>query len=94
MEFLFSVVNTLATFTLQSYRSTLSGIGILLILIQLEINLITNFMSFIEFGVLIDDVVGELFGLYILVLGACETALGLSLLVSYYRLTSHLSLNL
>jgi len=94
MELLFSVVNTLATFTLQSYRSTLSGIGILLILIQLEINLITNFMSFIEFGVLIDDVVGELFGLYILVLGACETALGLSLLVSYYRLTSHLSLNL
>jgi NADH-quinone oxidoreductase subunit K len=94
MEFLFSVVNTLATFTLQSYRSTLSGIGILLILIQLEINLITNFMSFIEFGVLIDDIVGELFGLYILVLGACETALGLSLLVSYYRLTSHLSLNL
>jgi len=94
MELLFSTVNTIATFTLQSYRSTLSGIGILLILIQLEINLITNFMSFVEFGTAIDDVVGELFGLYILVLGACETALGLSLLVSYYRLTAHLAINL
>lgn len=94
MELLFSIVNTLATFTLQSYRSTISGIGILLILIQLEINLILNFMSFVEFSTVLDDLVGEIFGLYILVLGACETALGLSLLVSYYRLTAHLALNL
>jgi NADH:ubiquinone oxidoreductase subunit K len=94
MEILFSIINTLSIFTLQSYRSTFSGIGILLILIQLEINLITNFMAFVEVSTAFDDVVGELFSLMILVLGAVEAALGLSLLVGFYRLSSHLSINL
>lgn len=94
MDFLFTMIMTLSSSSYQQFQSTLSGIGILLLLIQLEINLITNFMSFLEASESLDDIFGSVFGFYILVLGACETAIGLSLLVSYYRLSSHLNLSL
>jgi NADH:ubiquinone oxidoreductase subunit K len=51
-------------------------------------------MAFVEISTAFDDIIGELFSLMILVLGAVEAALGLSLLVGFYRLSSHLSLNL
>jgi NADH:ubiquinone oxidoreductase subunit K len=73
-----------------SSRSSILTVGIILLLIQLEINLLTNFMAFIATSETFDDLVGEIFGLYILVIGACETAIGLSLLVSYYRIASNL----
>jgi len=94
MEILIASLSALSTLSFSTFKSTISSIGIVVILIQLEINLITNFMAFIDISNDIDDLIGELFGFYILVLGACETAIGLSLLVSYYKLASHLNINL
>jgi NADH-quinone oxidoreductase subunit K len=94
MDLLISSLLTISTFSTQTCRAALSGVGVIIIIIQLVINLITNFMNFSEISQNIDDIHGEIFALYILVLGACETALVLSLLVSYYRLTTHLTLSL
>lgn len=87
-------MGTFSTSTLNASRASITSVGIILLLIQLEINLLTNFMSFIDVSNSIDDIIGEIFGLYILVLGACETAIGLSLLVSYYRIASNLRIML
>jgi len=94
MEMLDFVLRAFSSSTLSPSRSSITSVGIILLLIQLEINLLTNFMAFIECSNLMDDIIGEIFGLYILVLGACETAIGLSLLVSYYRMASNLRIML
>jgi len=87
LDFIFGAFSTPG---IASSRSSILTVGIILLLIQLEINLLTNFMDFIATSEAFDDLVGEIFGLYILVIGACETAIGLSLLVSYYRIASNL----
>jgi NADH:ubiquinone oxidoreductase subunit K len=87
LDFIFGAFSTTG---ISSSRSSILTVGIILLLIQLEINLLTNFMDFIATSEAFDDLVGEIFGLYILVIGACETAIGLSLLVSYYRIASNL----
>lgn len=94
MELVDFALGALSTSSLSASRSSIASVGIILLLIQLEINLLTNFMAFVEASTSLDDIIGELFGLYILVLGACETAIGLSLLVSYYRISSNLRIML
>jgi NADH:ubiquinone oxidoreductase subunit K len=84
------ILGAFSTGGVASSRSSILTVGIILLLIQLEINLLSNFMAFIATSEDYDDLVGEIFGLYILVIGACETAIGLSLLVSYYRIASNL----
>jgi NADH:ubiquinone oxidoreductase subunit K len=84
------ILGAFSTGGVSSSRSSILTVGIILLLIQLEINLLSNFMAFIATSEDYDDLVGEICGLYILVIGACETAIGLSLLVSYYRIASNL----
>jgi NADH-ubiquinone oxidoreductase chain 4L len=60
----------------------------------MEVILITNFELFVTISCDLDDIVGSIFALYILVLGACEAALGLALVIAYYRLTAHLMISL
>ena len=40
---------------------------------------------FILFSTLLDNLIGQIFALYILVVAAAESAIGLALLVVYYR---------
>ena len=39
----------------------------------------------------IDDVTGQIFALYILVVAAAESAIGLSILIAYYRVKGSIS---
>lgn len=90
MDWFDFTLGSFSTPTTTPSQGDATTVGIILLLIQLEITLLINFMSFIAISNDIDDIIGEIFGLYILVVGACETALGLSLLVAYYRLASNL----
>ena len=42
-------------------------------------------MNFIVFSILLDDIVGQIFSLFILTVAAAESAIGLAILVAYYR---------
>jgi NADH:ubiquinone oxidoreductase subunit K len=94
MDFLIMAFMTLQSTDAQNYDPITSGIGFILLLIQLEMLLLSNFQAFLDVAKDIDDTVGSIFAIYILVLGACEAALALSLVVSYYRLSSHLMISL
>jgi len=94
MDFIFIALVTVHVADAQNYDPLTSGVGFILYLLQLEIMLISNFEAFLFVAKTIDDVVGSIFALYILVLGACEAALGLSLVIAYYRLTAHLMISL
>jgi len=64
----------------------LSRKNIILIIISLEILLLSMNYSFLFFSLYLDDVLGELFSLFILTIGACESSIGLALLICHYRI--------
>ena len=49
-------------------------------------------MNFIIFSVYLDDLTGQLFALFVLTVAAAESATGLALLVSYYRVRGNISI--
>jgi NADH-quinone oxidoreductase subunit K len=46
------------------------------------------------FSVFIDDIVGELFALFVLTVAAAESSIGLALLVVYYRIRGNIDVEL
>lgn len=50
-------------------------------------------MNFILFSIYLDDVYGQIFSLFILTIAAAESAIGLAILILYYRLRGKISIN-
>ena len=67
--------------------------NIIIILMSIELILLSINLNFIMFSVILDDIVGQIFALFILTVAAAESAIGLAILVIYYRLKGILSLN-
>ena len=60
--------------------------NILVMLISIELMLLAVNMNFLVFSVYLDDVLGQVFALFVLTVAAAESAIGLALLVVYYRI--------
>lgn len=60
--------------------------NIITLLISIEILLLTVTLKIIYIGGIYDDVQSTIYALIIIILAGAESAIGLSLLVSYYRL--------
>lgn len=63
----------------------LSRKNIILIIMSLELMLLAANYNYLLFTIYIDDLMGQVFSLLILTVGASESALGLALVISYYR---------
>lgn len=68
----------------------LSGIflnrkNIIIMLMSVELILLSVNLNFIIFSVYLDDLLGQLFSLLVLTVAAAESAIGLAILVVYYR---------
>lgn len=59
--------------------------SILIILIAIELVLLSVNILFIVFSIYLDDIIGQIFTLFILTIAAVETSIGLSLLLVSYR---------
>ena len=59
--------------------------NIIVMLMSIELMLLAVNLNLLLFSVYLDDVVGQLFALLVLTVAAAESAIGLALLVSYYR---------
>jgi NADH:ubiquinone oxidoreductase subunit K len=60
--------------------------NILIMLMSIELMLLAVNLNFLLFSVYLDDLLGQLFALLILTVAAAESAIGLALLVVYYRI--------
>ncbi len=60
--------------------------NIITLLIGIEILLLTVTVKLIYIGGQYDDIQATIYAIYIIILAGAESAIGLSLLVSYYRL--------
>ena len=59
--------------------------NLLIILMSIELMLVGLNLNFIFFSVYLDDIIGQIFALYVLTVAAAETSIGLSILILYYR---------
>ena len=67
--------------------------NIIIILMSIELMLLSINMNFIIFSVYLDDMVGQIFALFVLTVAAAESAIGLAILVVYYRVKGLVSIN-
>lgn len=67
--------------------------SILLILMCIELMLLSVNLNFILFSIYLDDIYGQIFSLFILTVAAAESAIGLAILILYYRLRGKISIN-
>ena len=59
--------------------------NIIIMLMSIELMLLAVNLHFLLFSVYLDDLMGQLFALLVLTVAAAESAIGLALLVVYYR---------
>ena len=60
--------------------------NILITIMSLELILLSVNLNFVIFSVYLDDVVGQVFVLFVLTIAATESVIGLALLTVYYKL--------
>jgi len=60
--------------------------NIIIMLMSLELILLAINFNFIIFSVSLNDLMGQVYSLFILTVAAAESAIGLAILVAYYRI--------
>jgi NADH-ubiquinone oxidoreductase chain 4L len=66
--------------------------NIILMLISIEIMLVAITFIILINSLLFEDIIGQVFAIYIIVIAAAESAIGLGILVAFYRLRGNISL--
>lgn len=89
--YLFSV---LSLFLQGSFGMFYPQYHLIISLLSLELMLLSISINFVVFSILIDDLAGQIYALFILAIAAAETAIGLAILVSFYRLRGGISIEL
>ncbi|MBS7699238.1 MULTISPECIES: NADH-quinone oxidoreductase subunit NuoK [unclassified Chelatococcus] len=72
-------------FTLGVFGIFLNRKNVIVILMSVELILLAVNINFVAFSTHMGDVVGQVFALFILTVAAAEAAIGLAILVVYFR---------
>ena len=67
--------------------------NIIIILISIELILLAINFNFAIFSVILNDIFGQIFILYILTLAGAEAAIGLAILIIFYRIRGIIAVN-
>lgn len=59
--------------------------NLIVILMSVELILLAANINFVAFSVFLGDLVGQVFAMFVLTVAAAETAIGLAILVIYFR---------
>lgn len=66
--------------------------NIIIILICIEIMLLSISMNFLIHAFIIDNALGQICSIYIITVAAVESAIGLSIMISFYKLKGSVSI--
>ena len=72
-------------FTLGVFGIFLNRKNVIIILMSIELMLLAVNINFVAFSVFLGDMVGQVFAMFILTVAAAEAAIGLAILVVYFR---------
>jgi NADH-quinone oxidoreductase subunit K len=85
-----NILNFLRATTVLFFVSVLGLVlnrkNILITIISLELILLTININFTIFSIYLDDIVGQVFVLFILAVAATESSIGLAILTTYFKL--------
>ena len=74
-----------ALFTLGIFGIFLNRKNVIIILMSVELILLAVNINFVAFSVFLGDLVGQVFALMVLAIAAAEAAIGLAIIVVYFR---------
>lgn len=72
-------------FTLGVFGIFLNRRNVIIILMSVELILLSVNINLVAFSVFLNDLVGQVFAMFILTVAAAEAAIGLAILVVYFR---------
>ena len=72
-------------FTIGVFGIFLNRKNIIIILMSIELILLSVNINFVAFSAYLNDLVGQVFALFVLTVAAAEAAIGLAILVVYFR---------
>jgi NADH-quinone oxidoreductase subunit K len=85
-----NILNFLRATTVLFFVSVLGLVlnrkNILITIISLELILLTININFTIFSIYLDDIVGQVFVLFVLAVAATESSIGLAILTTYFKL--------
>jgi len=92
-----NILNFLKATTILFFISILGLIlnrkNILITLISLELILLAININFTLFSIYLDDILGQIFVLFVLTVAATESAIGLAILTTYYKLRNTIQID-
>jgi NADH-quinone oxidoreductase subunit K len=68
--------------------------NIIIMLMAIELMLLAINFNFIIFSVFLDDLVGQVFSIFVLTVAAAESSIGLAILVIYFRIRGSIAIEL
>jgi len=72
-------------FTLGVFGIFLNRKNVIIILMSIELLLLAVNLNLVAFSVFLGDLVGQIFAMFVLTVAAAEAAIGLAILVIYFR---------
>ena len=72
-------------FTLGIFGIFLNRKNVIIIMMSIELMLLAVNINFVAFSVVLNDLVGQVFAMFVLTVAAAEAAIGLAILVVYFR---------
>jgi NADH-quinone oxidoreductase subunit K len=92
-----NILNFLRVTAILFFISTLGIIlnrkNILITIISLELALLTVNMNFAIFSIYLDDITGQVLIMFVLTVAAAESAIGLAILTTYFRLQNKIQIH-
>lgn len=80
-------------FLIGTFGIILNRRNILIILMCIELVLLSVNLNFIMFSAYLDDFYGQIFSLFVLTVAAAESAIGLAILILYFRIRGKILIN-
>lgn len=74
-----------ALFTIGVFGIFVNRKNIIVILMSIELILLAVNVNFVAFSIFLGDLVGQVFAMFVLTVAAAEAAVGLAILVVYFR---------
>ena len=90
--FIFQLSTNFFLFLISFVAIVFNRRNILVILMCIELLLLSINLNFCIFSTYLDDFYGQIFSLFILTIAAAESAIGLAIIISYYRIRGDLSM--
>jgi NADH:ubiquinone oxidoreductase subunit K len=92
MNFIAVISISILIFFIGLFGIVINRKNILLIIICVELNLLAINFAFLISSFYLDDVLGQIYTIFVLVVAAAETSIGLAILVVYYRIRGTISI--